>query len=157
MKKGFELLIAEKKYSLDVLKDFEKVLGPIPESYRKFLMSYKTGYPSINKNEGAEVYIRRGAQDELFLIESFLTLPDSMDRLYSLDRTFGLSGNHRKFKLLPICTSGSSYRVYFLKMDTGEIIYLNPNEDLDRQIEISEFTLSQDVFEFVGMFASYMP
>ena len=54
---------------------------------------------------------------EKFTIERFFTPFDSLNNLLNFDRIFGLRANHRKYKLLPICTSGSSYRVYYLKIE----------------------------------------
>jgi len=154
MKKGLELLIVENKYTLSIIEDFEKVLGVLPNEYKYFLTNYKSGYPSIEKIEDTDVYVKANVTGESFIIESFLTLPDTMDHLYGFDRAFGLSGNHRKYRLLPICTSGSSHRFYFMKIDTGEIFYLNPNGDLDKELDLERYRLANDVLEFIGMFVN---
>lgn len=141
MKKGFELLIKSQDYSNKVITDFENVLGDLPSSYKRFINEYRIGYPCINIIEDSEVYAQLEDSNDKYIIEAFYTLPEVMDKLFSLDRAYGLSANHRKFKLIPICSSGSGYREYYLKTDSGEIFFLNPNEDIDIELE------EQDLFE----------
>ena len=149
---GFDLLIKDNTYSNKVIEDFEKVLGILPEQCKLFLSNYKTGYPSINKEEDTEVYAKIDLHNESYIVESFITLPEVIDRQYSLDRAYGFSGNHRKYKLLPICTSGSSYRVYFINQDNGGIYFLNPNEDMDCEIELRKYKLCDNLDTFIQSF-----
>ena len=50
---------------------------------------------------------------------------------------------------MPICTSGSSYQEYFLKLDSEVIYCLNPNDDIDKIIELSEFEIAKNLIEFI--------
>lgn len=152
MKKGFELLIKSHDYSNKVITDFENVLDNLPESYKRFISEYKTGYPCINKIEDTEVYAQSEDSDNKYIIEAFYTLPEVLDKLFSLDRAYGLSANHRKFKLLPICSSGSSYREYYIKTDSGEIFFLNPNEDFDIELEYRDLVEKHKISDTLDNF-----
>ena len=53
---------------------------------------------------------------------------------------------------MPICTSGSSYQEYFLKQDSGEIFSLNPNEDMDIELELEKYKIATSLEEFIDGF-----
>lgn len=155
-KSGFDLILRSTIYSQQVISNFEKVLGVLPLEYKEFISNYKSGYPSFDVRDEVEVFAISKYRDEEFLIESFLTLPEVLDRLTHYDYVYSLGANHRKFRLIPICNSGSSYREYFLKIDTGEIFFLDPNQDVQDEIELSflkeKFKLSDTFNEFVRSF-----
>lgn len=152
MKTGFDFLIESTSYNNQIVEDFEKVLGSIPLPYKEFIVKYKTGYPNIDKKEDAEVIAKVANKTEVFYIETFITLPEVMDKLFGWDRAYGLSGNHRKFRLLPICTSGSSYRVYFLNLVNGAVYYLNPNEDMEIELDLEKHKLANNLNDFIETF-----
>ena len=154
MKSGYDLLIAKSTYSKEAFSDFEKIVGVLPTDYQTLILNYRTGYPSIDNPEESEVFASSKFQTGKFSIEHFYTPFESLNNLLRFDRIFGLRANHRKFKLLPICTSGSSYRVYYLKIDSGEIFYLDPNQDFDIDLKIDEYKLADNLKEFVLTFIS---
>lgn len=155
-KSGFDLILRSTIYSKQVISDFEKILGVLPLEYQEFISNYKSGYPSLDVEDEVEVFASSKYRDEEFLIESFLTLPEILDRLTHYDRVYSLVSNHRKFRLIPICNSGSSYREYFLKIDTGEIFFLDPNQDVQDEMELNflkgNFKLADNFNEFVESF-----
>jgi len=152
MQKGYELLTKSNAYSKEVVQDFEKVLGSIPKEYKELVLKYKTGYPSISVDIDVEVVFKH--KGEAYYIESFHSLVSAYERLTSFDRSFGLSANHRKYKLLPICTSGSSYREYFLNLDTEKIYCLDPNQEMVKEIEIENYKIANNLIEFILGFES---
>lgn len=102
--------------------------------------------------EDVEIVANSNYNPKVHFIESFFTLFRAYDILLNLDRAFGLNANHRKYKLLPICSSGSSYKEYYLKLDTGEIYFLNPNSDMDVELDLESKKLANNVNEFVESF-----
>ncbi len=121
-------LIPRPNYSSVILDEFESVVGHLPVDFREFLLSYRVGHPCFDReNEDSEIIFQGNLSNEQYILESFLTLPQIMETLFRYDRVFGLSAVHRKFKLTPICTSGSSHRLYFI--DNKAMIYaMDPNE-----------------------------
>ena len=152
MKEGFDLLLPSTGYTETVIRDFEYVLGKFPTDYRELLMNYKTGYPGILSPEDYEPIAVTG-KDDIFYVEAFLTLPQVVSRLYHfLDSEYGLSGNHREYRLLPICSAGSARREYYLKLDTGEVFDIDPFDDINREINLADHLIASSVREFILSF-----
>ncbi|MEM9917956.1 MAG: hypothetical protein AAF990_07660 [Bacteroidota bacterium] len=153
-KRGLDNLISESIYNRELIEQFEAVLGKLNEKYVVFLLNYKVGEDWLDLEEDIEPFIFSPLHNENLNVEFMFTLPRVMARLHSYDLAFGLSAIHRKYKLLPFCSSGSSHLVYFIGRESGYVYALNPNQDMELAINYQElndrFLLYEDLNEFLS-------
>lgn len=147
-----EILIRNQSYTEKVLGDFEKILGKLPVGFNYLHSNYLTGYPCFNTSVDTEVFYFSRIKEKKILVEKIFTLVECFDLVFQFDRVYGLFANHRKFGLLPLCASGSSYLVYFLSRTTNKVYALNPNQDIDVEMTSSEF---EDRFMICDSIAEY--
>ena len=147
-----KLLHPKSNYNEEGVVEFEEVLGVLPKSYIKFILTYKLGYPTFNISEG-ELFIK-SQKHGLLSFESVYSLPKVLEKMFDYDRIFSLSALHRKHKLIPICSSGSSHFEYFMCLKNENIYFLNPNEDLEKGYSKDElnqnFLISDNFITFIN-------
>jgi len=140
--KGVDLLINKSIYNIEGIREFNELLGVIPVQYESFLLNYKTNNPSfIHTEDDTEFEIKVFSEkfNKSLFLDYFYSLPQVVGRINIYDRAYTFSGNHRKFRILPFCTSGSSYLEYFISQPSGAIYAINPNHDLDEEFTNEEF------------------
>lgn len=167
-KNGKDLINNESMYSISIIEEFNILLGKLPQEYISFLLNFKTGHKSIKQEniyrEDGLIFNTEvqaiGIKGTEITVEKLYTLPEVVSRIFDLDNSYGYSGLHRSDRLLPICSTGSSYNEIFIgnnDENKGKIFLLNPNEDLDSKYLPDKALFHQNIFDFVNSFRLILP